>query len=433
MLVMLIQTPLNTLKHLKNKPKGVERKQKKAQTCISISTKMASRKWTILVAFFILLIAMEAAIVNAQGKGNGNGNGDYGKGNNDKGNGKDNGKQDDKGKNKDKSKDKNKDKGKGEEKPPKKKYDESSDYEKLSPLPTGQERGFCKAKTACQFKTLVCPAECNQRKPKKNKQQKGCFLDCSSKCEATCKYRKANCDGYGSLCYDPRFVGGDGVMFYFHGAKGGNFAIVSDHDFQINAHFIGTRPQGRTRDYTWVQALAVMFDSHTLDIAARRVSQWDDKVDTLIVKWDGKLVSIPTDGEAEWRANGDDREVIIERTDDTNSLRVKVSGLVEMDIRARPIGEKENKVHNYQLPSDDAFAHLETQFRFKNLSDSVEGILGQTYRPNYVSTVKKGVAMPMMGGEDKYETRTLYSTTCKLCRFERPTEIASSEGLIAQY
>lgn len=245
--------------------------------------------------------------------------------------------------------------------------------------------------------------------------------------------RKANCDGYGSLCYDPRFIGGDGVMFYFHGAKGGNFAIVSDDKFQINAHFIGTRPQGRTRDYTWVQALAVMFDTHTLDIAAKRVSQWDDNVDSLIVKWDGKAVTIPTDGEAEWRANGDEREVVVERTDEANSVRVTVSGLLEMDIRVKPIGEKENKVHNYQLPADDAFAHLETQFRFKNLTDFVEGVLGQTYRPGYVSPVKRGVAMPMMGGEDKYQTLSLYSTSCNLCSFKRPTGIASSEGLIAQY
>ena len=245
--------------------------------------------------------------------------------------------------------------------------------------------------------------------------------------------RKANCDGYGALCYDPRFVGGDGVMFYFHGAKGGNFAIVSDDEFQINAHFIGTRPQGRTRDYTWVQALAVMFDTHTLDIAAKRVSHWDDNVDTLIVKWDGKIINIPTDGEAEWRANGDEREVVVDRTDETNSVRVTVSGLLEMDIRARPIGVQENKVHNYQLPADDAFAHLETQFRFKKLSDFVEGVLGQTYRPGYVSPVKRGVPMPMMGGENKYETRSLYSTTCKLCRFQRPSGSASSEGLIAQY
>ncbi|XP_061358781.1 uncharacterized protein LOC133302972 isoform X2 [Gastrolobium bilobum] len=353
---------------------------------------MAARKWSILVAFFILLIAMEAAIVYGQGNG--------------------------------------KDNAKKPTKPPK---DEASDYEKLTPLKTGQERGFCKAKNSCQFKTVVCPKECAQRKPKKNKKQKACFLDCSSKCEATCKFRKANCDGYGSLCYDPRFVGGDGVMFYFHGAKGGNFAIVSDDEFQINAHFIGTRPQGRTRDYTWVQALAIMFDTHTLVVAANRVSHWDDNVDSLTVKWDGEVVIIPTDGEAEWRANGDEREVIVERTDDANSVRVTVSGLLELDIRVRPIGEKENKVHNYQLPSDDAFAHLETQFRFKKHTDHVEGVLGQTYRPGYVSPVKRGVPMPMMGGENKYQTLSLFSTSCNLCRFQRPSGLATSEELIAQY
>lgn len=84
--------------------------------------------------------------------------------------------------------------------------------------------------------------------------------------------RKPNCIGYGSLCYDPHFVGADGVVFYFHESKGGNFAIVSYDTSQINAYFIGTRPQGRTRDFTWVQALSVMFETHNLVIAARRFS-----------------------------------------------------------------------------------------------------------------------------------------------------------------
>ncbi|KOM50696.1 hypothetical protein LR48_Vigan08g152300 [Vigna angularis] len=378
---------------------------------------MGGRKWSILVAIFILLMAMEAAIVQGQGNGNDNGNGN--------GNGKGSDK---------KEKDKEKKEKKQKEKKPKKERDEASDYDKLSALPSGQERGFCRTNTTCEFKTIVCPTECAKRKPKKNKKSKACFIDCSSsKCEATCKVRKANCDGYGSLCYDPRFVGGDGVMFYFHGAKGGNFAIVSDDEFQINAHFIGTRPQGRTRDYTWVQALAVMFDSHTLLIAANRVSHWDDTVDSLTIKWDGELVNVPIDGEAEWRANGNEREVVVERTDETNTVRVMVSGLVEMDISVKPIGEKENKVHNYQLPQDDSFAHLETQFRFKKSTDHFEGVLGQTYRPGYVSPVKRGVPMPMMGGENKYETPSLFSTSCKRCMFQRPSEIANTKGLVAKY
>lgn len=232
--------------------------------------------------------------------------------------------------------------------------------------------------------------------------------------------RKARCTGFGSLCYDPRFVGGDGVMFYFHGAKGGNFAIVSDDSLHINAHFIGTRPQGRTRDFTWVQALSVMFDNHTLVVAARKIQKWDDDLNALIVRWDGEPVNVPIDGEAEWKVVTEGRVVSVERTDDINTIRVAVSGLVELDINIRPIEEEENRVHNYQLPPDDAFAHLETQFRFENLTDLVEGVLGKTYRPGYVSPVKVGVPMPMMGGEDRYETPSLYSPLCKVCRFQRP-------------
>ncbi|KAK1373612.1 Late embryogenesis abundant (LEA) protein-related [Heracleum sosnowskyi] len=303
--------------------------------------------------------------------------------------------------------------------------DPANKYDVKKPLPgTNQIRAVCKTKGACFNTTLTCPSQCPDRKPK-DKKGKGCFINCSSKCEAICKNRKPKCDGFGSLCYDPRFVGGDGVMFYFHGAKGSDFAVVSDNNLQINAHFIGSRPTGRTRDYTWVQALSVMFDSHTLVLAAKRVTKWDDKVESLTVKWDGEDVSIPTDGEAEWRINTENREVVIERTDDTNSVKVTVDGLVEMNVRVTPIGEKENKVHNYQLPSDDAFAHLETQFKFSNLSDFVEGILGKTYRPDYVSPVKRGVPMPMMGGEDKYQTPSLYSPVCKVCRFQRESAVAT--------
>lgn len=210
-------------------------------------------------------------------------------------------------------------------------------------------------------------------------------------------------------------------MFYFHGTKGGNFAIVSDDYLQINAHFIGTRPEGRTRDYTWVQALAVMFESQTLVVAAKRVEKWNDEIDSLTIRFNGQTVEIPAQGDAEWRTNAGEREIMVERTDNTNSVKVTVAGLLEMNVKVRTIGEKENKVHNYQIPAGDAFAHLETQFKLTGLTDQVEGVLGKTYRPDYVSTVKKGVPMPMMGGEDKYQTVSLYSPLCKVCRFKGQT------------
>lgn len=65
--------------------------------------------------------------------------------------------------------------------------DPSTNYEALTPLPSGQERAFCQEEGACFGTTLVCPEECPERKPRRNKKDKGCFIDCSSKCEATCK------------------------------------------------------------------------------------------------------------------------------------------------------------------------------------------------------------------------------------------------------
>ncbi|CAI9105112.1 OLC1v1003967C1 [Oldenlandia corymbosa var. corymbosa] len=367
----------------------------------------------------------EKGVGNGKGQGDENGNGGngfgLGKGNdNGKGDGKGNqggdGKGNENGNQGENGNDNGNNKGKGN--------DNGNQGGKVER--TGQEQAVCTAENACFHKQLTCPAECPHRRPGNNN-MKGCYIDCSTKCEATCKWRKPNCDNHGSLCYDPRFVGGDGNMFYFHGFKGTNFAIVTDDNLQINAHFIGHRPKDKKRDLTWVQALSIMFDTHTLILAAKKVSKWDDKVDSLIVKWDGQIINIPTDGQSEWRNNTGNRVVVIERTDDFNTIRARVSGLLQVDTRVVPIGEQENKVHNYQIPANDAFAHLETQFKFFKLSDSVEGVLGKTYQPGFESKVKMGDAMPVMGGEDKYHTPSLTSPLCKLCKFQRP----SSSNLIA--
>lgn len=116
----------------------------------------------------------------------------------------------------------------------------------------------------------------------------------------------------------------------------------------------------------------------------------------------------------------EERTVVVERTDDLNTIRATIIGLVAADRNARPIGEEENRVHSYRLPANDAFAHLEIRFRFENLTDLVEGVLGKTYRPGYVSPVKIGVPMPAMGGEDRCKTLSLNSPLCKVCRFHRP-------------
>lgn len=107
-----------------------------------------------------------------------------------------------------------------------------------------------------------------------------------------------------------------------------------------------------------------------------------------------------------------------------------------MVIKIRLIEKEENQIHNYEIPAEDSFAHLEIQVKFSKLSDEVKGILGNTYKPDYVSLVKVGVLILMMGGEDKYETQTLYCTLCRACRFQRRSTSNHMEGrdeVVAQY
>ncbi|GLJ33468.1 hypothetical protein SUGI_0673250 [Cryptomeria japonica] len=269
----------------------------------------------------------------------------------------------------------------------------------------------------CYNVTLTCPKQCPERKPA-DPTAKACYTDCGPKCEATCRKRKPNCNGFGALCYDPRFVGGDGVMFYFHGKSNEDFALVSDNDLHINAHFIGTRPQGRSRDYTWVQSLAIMYGTHTLTLGANKVAKWNNNVDHLFFTFDNQAFTIPEGHLSVWNAPST-LGLTVERTSQYNSINVIIPQMLDLSISVVPITKEDDRIHNYQIPSDDCFAHLEIQFRFLNLSSNVEGVLGQTYKPDFKSPVKVGVPMPIMGGEDKYKTSSLTSADCRLCIFKK--------------
>ncbi|KAF5958105.1 hypothetical protein HYC85_005330 [Camellia sinensis] len=88
-----------------------------------------------------------------------------------------------------------------------------------------------------------------------------------------------------------------------------------------------------------------------------------------------------------------------------------------MSVSVVPVMKEDDRIHNYQIPSDDCFAHLEVQFKFLQLSEKVEGVLGQMYRPDFKGPVKRGVPMLVVGGEDKFQMSFLVSVDCRLCIF----------------
>nr|CAD1840839.1 unnamed protein product [Ananas comosus var. bracteatus] len=282
--------------------------------------------------------------------------------------------------------------------------------------------------TRCFGRTLTCPAECPQFKPA-DPTAKGCFVDCNDrKCEGgICRHRKPNCDGNGASCYDPRFVGGDGVMFYFHGKAGGHFALVSDPNLQINAGFIGLRPAGRRRDFTWIQSLGLRFGRHSspsprprrllgpprrppLSLLRRPPRPPQRRPPLLLVAGAG-----PSPG------------LFVERNGAVNTVIVTLAGVFEIKASVVPVTKEDSAVHRYGVPDNDCFAHLAVQFKFFGLSESVEGVLGQTYRPGFDNPVKRGVPMPVMGGEDRYATSGLLASDCRSCIFS-PAPAAAVAG-----
>ncbi|KAL1833393.1 hypothetical protein ACET3Z_003044 [Daucus carota] len=266
---------------------------------------------------------------------------------------------------------------------------------------------------------LPCPAACPN----------SCKMDCSL-CRPVC-----NCDFPGAVCQDPRFVGGDGVTFYFHGRKDRDFCLVSDSNLHINAHFIGKRNPKLKRDYTWVQSIGILFNNHKLIVSAKRASKWDDNVDRLAITVDDKPLELPKSEASTWHAPHATPSFTISRTSKTNSVEVEVADGFRVRATVVPITEHESKVHNYEInTSEDCFAHLELEFKFYNLTDGVDGVLGQTYRSNYVSKAKISSAMPVMGGTEKYMSSDLLSTDCAVSRFGSVgAEISKKKGNESEY
>ncbi|XP_004309577.1 PREDICTED: uncharacterized protein LOC101292177 [Fragaria vesca subsp. vesca] len=271
------------------------------------------------------------------------------------------------------------------------------------PLPSSEAAGGnrvkCKNKNYphCYGLEQSCPSACPEQ----------CEVDCVT-CSPVC-----NCNKPGAVCQDPRFVGGDGITFYFHGKRDQDFCLVSDSNIHINAHFIGKRDQNMKRDFTWVQSLGILFDNRKLFIGAKPTSTWDDSVDRLIVAIDDETISLADNEGAYWQSQG----LRITRSKNTNAVEIEAEGNFKIKAVVVPITEKESVIHKYGITQEDCFAHLDLSFKFYALSGEVNGVLGQTYGDNYVSRVKMGVMMPVLGGDREFSSSSIFASDCAVARF----------------
>ncbi|CAA7049159.1 unnamed protein product [Microthlaspi erraticum] len=249
--------------------------------------------------------------------------------------------------------------------------------------------------TRCYRSYIECPEECPSTTAM-NSNNKVCYADCDRPtCKSQCRMRKPNCNRPGSACYDPRFHWRRRHCVLLPW-KEEEFSLVSDSDLQINGRFIGHKPAGRARDFTWIQALGFLFNSHKFSLEAAKSATWDNKIDHLKFSFDGQDLSVPEEILSTWYSPN--KDIKIERVTTRNSVIVTIKDKAEIMINVVPVTKEDDRIHSYKVPSDDCFAHLEVQFRFFNLSPKVDGILGRTYKPDFQNPAKPGVAMPVLGG-----------------------------------
>ena len=236
------------------------------------------------------------------------------------------------------------------------------------------------------------------------------------------------CDFYpGVSCGDPRFTGGDGNNFYFHGKKDQDFCIVSDADLHINAHFIGKRNPSMSRDFTWIQALGIRFAHHRLFMGAQKTANWNNDVDRLEMTFDETPIVIPAEVGAQWQS-AIVPGLTVMRTATTNGVRVQLKGVFDIMANVVPITEEDSRIHNYGMGEGDSLAHLDIGFKFHDLTDDVHGVLGQTYRSDYVNEMSVRASMPVMGGAPNYVSSDIFAADCAVARFGRNTGISMVTG-----
>lgn len=170
------------------------------------------------------------------------------------------------------------------------------------------------------------------------------------------------------------------------------------------------------RDFTWVQSLGILFNTHTLFIGAKETSFWDNSNDRLSLAFNGEPIFLP-DGEGNQWQSSESPSVTITRSRNTNNVDIEVENLFKIKATVVPITQKDSRVHNYGITQENCFAHLDLRFKFYALSGDANGILGQTYASNYVSRAKMGVDMPVLGGEKEFASSSLFSTDCAAARF----------------
>lgn len=239
---------------------------------------------------------------------------------------------------------------------------------------------------------------------------------------------------------DPHFQGADGSHFDFSGVPNRAYSLISDSHVQVNA-FLGGRMakwDNRVKALTWMRKISIMWGHHVAVLAARPGADGDymtGYLDSIMV--DGEPL-LPRAHETVSAVNGDfsvtwEGVRIKNGRDWVDELVVEVKNVLSLRLTVRP------EVRNLRTHGD-AVIHFTLKLQNANLSLNAHGVLGQTYRPDFVGRLAKQelvfskllntMVVPgdnadgfIDGVPEDYEVKDLERADCNLCRFARGTMV----------
>jgi hypothetical protein len=165
------------------------------------------------------------------------------------------------------------------------------------------------------------------------------------------------------------------------------------------------------------------FRRYFRNLGVQKTVKWDDDVDRHVLTFDGMPVEIPAEISKRWQSTAVPG-LTITRTSMTNRIEVELKGVFSIHASVVPITEEDSRIHSYGVTEDDSLAHFDLGFKFYDLTDDVHGVLGQTYRTDYINKLSVGANMPIMGGAPSYVTSDIFATDCKVARFSHQAGIS---------
>ncbi|CAI5975632.1 unnamed protein product [Closterium sp. NIES-65] len=239
---------------------------------------------------------------------------------------------------------------------------------------------------------------------------------------------------------DPHFVGADGSRFDFSGRPGEDYALISDVHVAVNAHFGGRwgEWEGRNKALTWMRKISILWGHHSIVFEARE--GWESGyrngyLQRLSVDSDDVKLGLPGshldvasffDGQVELRWAAAKKPAKGELVDE---YEVRIGDVLSLRLTLRP----EIAVLR---TDDDGVVHFTVDVLSAKLSPNVHGVLGQTFRPDFIgrlerqklvwSNLFKTQVVPgdnaegfIDGTVDDYRCTDLAHSDCVFCRFVR--------------